>query len=569
MAWSAALFAYGVVRSRLGVDLTDEGAYLAWPMRVYLGDPAFSADLLTLVRPVEDVLALLFRLWPDLTLMQFRLLGWGLHLGAAMVLARLLFRLSGATVLSLLAATLSLFAAHLYGILSPSYNTLSSDSLLLALSLWALAGLGGSRRPWLGAAAGFFLFVAVLSHPGLALVAAPLVLHELARGRLLRNVRERIVTPSNAAVWMFLAACSAFVAWFILSGAYGRWQLRLAFSRSALTFGESLPVFLGRLLAYPFTYDRLGTTLGVGLLLGMVVVVAIARFPESRRREFAGIAFAICLSGSLLLQLLLSGTFVVPAYAAMALVAAVTIWSLPSGVEQVRASGIKLLASASMLAAVVYATLTFSFGSYRSWVSGVQGLPFAFGTGLVLLAGRATGHWAKVLHGALLIVLGWAGADLADRHFQGIYRDGPVENLTTEFSVPRLRGIRSSPERVQVLDALYRELRPRLPAGAGLLVYDSCPLLYFLFEARPAYGMAWAVQYGQRVDTLEMLNAEFLAKPLPEFAVRCLVDIANSNWATAPRLKYENYPLNSTVESHYELERTIYPFEIWRLKRSP
>jgi hypothetical protein len=31
-------------------------------------------------------------------------------------------------------------------------------------------------------------------------------------------------------------------------------------------------------------------------------------------------------------------------------------------------------------------------------------------------------------------------------------------------------------------------------------------------------------------------------------------------------MSYDNYPLNATVTSHYELEHTIFPFEIWRRK---
>jgi hypothetical protein len=91
-------------------------------------------------------------------------------------------------------------------------------------------------------------------------------------------------------------------------------------------------------------------------------------------------------------------------------------------------------------------------------------------------------------------------------------------------------------------------------------------MLYYLFDAMPAYGLTWATRHSLSPATLLQLNRELNAKPLPKYAIRTLVDVSNPVWGIAPRTSYDHYPLNETVVANYELERTIFPFEIWRLK---
>jgi hypothetical protein len=198
-------------------------------------------------------------------------------------------------------------------------------------------------------------------------------------------------------------------------------------------------------------------------------------------------------------------------------------------------------------------------------LSGLLGLPFAFGAGVTLLTGRTNGR-------AVLLAAGLSVATILllfcafHEHRQAIYRDAARPRLTAAFSLPKLRHIRSTPERVQAIEALHRALAPRLRPGDELLAFDDCPWLYYLFDARPAYGLAWAVRRGQSQATLERLNDELKARPLPRYAIRALIDVSEPDWAAAPRMNYANYPLNATVQGHYALEQTIFPFEIWRLR---
>ncbi len=557
------LAAYGWMRFRLGIDLTDEGAHLAWPLRIHLGEAPHAAELLTLVRPIEVHLALLYDLRPGLTLLEFRLAGWAVHLAAFATLATFLFRLGAPPLRSLLTAAVPLFVGHIFGLATPSYNTLSSDGLTIALGLLGLVALDpapGYRR---AIGAGIALFVATLAHPGLGLVALLLIGDQVWRGGLAANLGRRTLTPLNAACAVFVACWVAYGGYFWAAGHLARWLGRLAFARSAVTAGESLPLFLAHLLAFPFTFNPLAA-----ILAGAVVAASLAARLLAGRLGAGGHArhaAAFAAVAALVVTFSLDTENLPLGFAMVALVmAAVHGWS-PFAFDGPGRREVHLLLLASVVAALAYAALTNFFTYARSWTSGVQALPFAFATGLTLLLNRSFPGdrvWKLLVSATLaLAVLG-----AARNHYRFIYRDGAPRELVAGFTVPKLRGIRSTPERVAALNALYARLRDDLRPGDRLVAFDDCPFLYYLFDARPAYGLAWAARYGQSLATLARLDAEFTAGPLPRYAIRALVDVGTPAWRDAPRTRFEHYPLNETVRAHYELIHTIFPFEIWRLR---
>jgi hypothetical protein len=231
-------------------------------------------------------------------------------------------------------------------------------------------------------------------------------------------------------------------------------------------------------------------------------------------------------------------------------------------------SGVLFLISMSALGAVICATFTYYFSPHRSWLSGILALPFAFGVGLNhLLASNR--ELPRVLNGMVVLALGLTAALAANNHYAFIFRDADPQNLSAPFRVPKLRNVRSTDERVRAVNALYEYLQPRVKSGERMLAYDSCPMLYFLFDTLSAYGWAGAKRYNLTHETLARLNREMLEKPLPRYAVRALVDVSDPVWSTAPRLSYVDYPLNETVMANYVLEQTIFPFEVWRLKTLP
>lgn len=557
----AGFFWYGLARFRLGIDLTDEGAYLAWPLQVHLGEKPFASELLTLVRPVEVYLSFLFKLHPAATLYELRLLGWSIHLLAFYALACFLFRLSGAPLRSVLVASLPVFTCHIFGLATPSYNTLSSDFLTITLSLWGLASLDQRGRFPLGVGLGISLFIATFAHPGLGLVAATALIHEISHGRLIQNCRSGRLSAPNIGIMVFVACWLGFLGYFWSSGTLAIWTQRLSHSRTTVSFEKSIPSFLTSLLAYPFTYSRLAMALGATALLSAGFVLwKTASDRASVSRTGLGVLLVAALSVSfswetdfflmsfVMISLVTAGIHFLPPWAPI----------IPGPPEM------RFLILLSCLAAMIYAALTYYFSPYRSWIAGLQGLPFAFAAGFALLVDvKPRPTLMKLLLPAVLALVVLCAAR---EHYRNIYRDAPVSDLQAGFTIPKLRSLHSTAERIQALNELYEYLRPKLARGDPLIVYDDCPMLYYLFDARPAYGLAWAVRYGQRPATLSLLNDELNSRPLPRYAIRTLVDVAHPIWHTAPKTGYADYPLDDTVAVRYELEKTIFPFEIWRLK---
>ncbi len=561
-AFVSLYFLYGLKRFALGVDFTDEGAYVAWPLRQFFGEAPFSSETMTLLRPLEVYFTLPFKLNPDITLYEFRLLGWSVHLGAFAALACYLFRLCAAPLTSVLIASVPFFVCHLFGLAPPSYNTLSSDFLLIALSLRGLAtDAPHATNRALGIAAGLALFVATFAHPGLGLVAAGLLIYEVVAQQLPLNLLRRSLTSSNLGMLAFLACWTAFAIYFVASGAAATWWARLPLTKSFA--GNSLhsqpAQFFLRLAGYPLVHSRLAAAASIALMFAGGAKIVLARTGHAAAAARANLALLVLVSANLI------ATFSYePDDLPIALVQSTFVLFAVRLCERAPATQTTTLMLASLGAAAIYATLTYYFNSHRSWLAGSLGLPFAFAVGFASQIGAPGSR--RAIETLLPLVLVLAVACAAREHFRSIYRDGVPSELTAEFRAPRLRGLRSTPERVQAVDALCAWFAPRLAPGAPLLAFDDCPMLYFILHAPPAYGLTWAVRYTQSSAALRQLDAELRARPLPRFAIRTLVDISHVTWATAPRTRYENYPLNETLLANYALAQTIFPFEIWELK---
>jgi len=562
-------FVYGLHRLSLGVDFTDEGVYLAWPLRTLFGEPPFAGDPLLALRPLFNHLSVIHRIYPDVSVYDFRLLGWVIHLGAFAVLAWSLFRLSGAVFRNLLIASVPFFVCHIFGLAVPSYNSISSDFLLIALSLLSLASHEGTQHPLaLHLAAGLALFVATLAHPGLGLVAAVIGLNEIFRRNLIQNLLSRRPTASNAGFLAFAGCWLTYLLHFVATGALSVWLERSALYHSARVAsleGNSGRFFLA-LLIYPFTYDFLAIVFSVAALAAIAVLAWLA---HTGRQVAAGTTAAFL---ALLLLIALIRTFSfnadrLPVAFAMVSLVVIAVHVLRLGGPALAAGpNLRVLLAASAVGALLYATLTFYFSPLRSWVSGILALPFAFAVGLALLLRAPTGPFAPLVRMLSTAVLVLAVVCVAGEHYRFIYRDGSPALLTASFRAPKFRHLRSTPDRTQAVDTLYDYLHPKLARGEPLIAFDDCPMLYFLFDAQPVYGLTWAVRYTQSSTALAGFDRELRSRPLPRYAIRTLVDLSHPVWSMAPRTNYDNYPLNATVTGSYQLERTIFPFEVWRLK---
>jgi hypothetical protein len=561
-----AYFIYGLMRFRLGVDLTDEGAYVAWPLRTLFGERVFTADLHLLFRPVFSALDIVYRIYPEITLYEFRLLGWSIHLGAFSVLSLYLFRLSGGAFQSLCIASGPFFICHIFGVATPGYNSLASDFFLLALSLWGLAEHRATLRPMaLHLTSGLCLFVATLAHPALGVIAAIVGLNELFRRRFLKNLVGLQLSPSNAGYLTFAMCWVAYVVYSIVTGAVGDWWERYALHEKII-WPEKPGFFYLRLLGYALAHQPLVTVFfGVYLM----VVFWLKKSPSVLREIWARRAHAalgLGLGLALFFEFVTAPESLPLAFAMVSLMLTFSSLGLARSGLVAADSSLVFRNVLSVLAALILADVTFYFLMQRSWLSGVLALPFAFAVGLTLHLQVIADRVTKVLRLLTLSVLGWVVLGAAFIHFHRINRDQGPEQLVATFQTPKLYPIRSSPERVKAVDALCAYLGPRLSYGEPLLAYDHFPMLYFLLNAKPAYPMTWAANSDQRNFAVsKQMDEEFRAQGLPRYAVRTLINVSSDNWLRTPlAVNYRDYPLNQTVEKHYVLEKVIYPFEILR-----
>jgi hypothetical protein len=323
---------------------------------------------------------------------------------------------------------------------------------------------------------------------------------------------------------------------------------------------------LAHLGIFPFSYSRIAIFFVTTALL---IACAQYIFARGKRVEQAGSAAAI-LAFILLVAIVCTFSyelhFLSTCFAMVSLLL-VAIHCLGPIVSPLRIDPeVRFLMAISATAAVLCATTTFYFSPHRSWLSGILPLPFAFAVGLTLLLRpqpRRSQSLLRVITTAALVL---AVACVACEHYRFIYRDSPSAHLVATFRVPKFRHIRSTFERTQVIDALYDHLHPKIARGESFLAFDDVPMLYYLFDARPTYGLTWATRWTLNQASIQELDREFKAQPLPNYAIRALVDVAHTVWSTAPRTNYDNYPLNETLLANYERERTIFPFEVWRLK---
>lgn len=564
----AALTAFGLKRFALGIDFTDEGAYVSWPLRVLYGEAPFTSELMTMTRPVEVFLSVFFNFGPASTLYELRLAGWLIHVSSFGVLGAYLFRLGRSPVRCLLVAGIPLFVTPLHGIATPAYNMLSSDFLLIALSLAGLAAIADvGHKVMLSIGAGVALFLATLCHPGLGVVAAAGLAYGCVAQRLIQNLFRGKPTPANAGMLVFVACWMLFAAALIGSGAAGAWLERLPLiqSFSVPAVRENPLLFHYRLGSYLCTYGKWAAELSLG---GVILITVTQFFLRTGKHRYATGA-AVALAGLILAYLgytvlhepdLMTSAFALVAY----LLLAVHLIGHPlPGLAMM--PGMRPLLILSGLAGLIYAVTTFFFTPLRSWMSGALGLSFAFAVGLDLLLDIRPLQ-RRLARVGIALVLAFAVVRLARNHYATIYRDAGPSQLTATFALPKLRHIKSTPERTRSLDELYAYLRPKIAPGDPLLVFDDGPLLYYLFDAKPVYGLTWAIRYSQNPQVLDQLIREMHARPLPGYAIRLLVDPSYATWSTSARISYEKYPLNEMLMTHYVLAHTVFPFEIWQLK---
>ena len=162
---------YGYIHATKGIDLTDEGMYVSTAMRFSMGDIPFRDEFMSALSQFNVLLAPVFWIFPEISLLQMRFAGIGLHVVSLFVLFLFLSRYAPPLLIALLCSTM-FFVNNFYGIASPSYNSLASAFSLISLALWlfAIVSNNKSRRFFSSVLGGFFFSFAVFSYSSLIIV---------------------------------------------------------------------------------------------------------------------------------------------------------------------------------------------------------------------------------------------------------------------------------------------------------------------------------------------------------------------------------------------------------------
>lgn len=114
--------------------------------------------------------------------------------------------------------------------------------------------------------------------------------------------------------------------------------------------------------------------------------------------------------------------------------------------------------------------------------------------------------------------------------FGHIYRDHPDRRrLTASFDYPALRGIRSTPERVAVMDSLLRQIDARTQPGDWILELGTIPLCTWATQTRPALGTLW-LRYLSEAELDRRQNEAVRRGRLPRLIVYTRRDATDPLW---------------------------------------
>jgi hypothetical protein len=501
VVWGAILLAALYVRIWFGVDLTDESFYAALPLELVLGlrpfvDERSVTQGFVTALPVKILLAA--RGSTDGLVLYLR----HIHLAALLATGAVAYSfLSSRTTRAVAIAGALVVATFVpFSIPAPSYNTIAS----LALCVGALLAADASRA----ARPGTRLVAAVLAHAVAALAYPPVALacgaslvlgaRALARERP-RPVARRAVAVAGATAFAIVVATGAFLV------AVGPAELARCLRHASAVTSEAGPqaarTFGGVALGVVRGL-RWQTMLGSGVLVG--AAIASPRL-LGRLWPLAGVPVAVgaatcvvCWKNEPLAHGIptLVGLFGVP-------------WALGVGRRKLDRDlvdpwVVSLLASFTMSALSTNGLKIACLGLLPGVVAGVAAI-----------APSGARHAERVAASLVLIAAAQIG------FFYGyVYGDEPIFALSTPVPGGPWHGVRTTRDRVVLVEMLRADLEDQVRAGARtILAYDDMPWALLETPAlRPVGPTAWIHPSLPRARSVEALD--LAGRSMPDLVVR-------------------------------------------------
>ena len=503
-----------------GLDFTDDGFHLTNQQTLLrrTGIPAGSWGLLVWG---SDLVGAGWMASPGGAGLLGARIGWVLlSVGTAAVSLRILARGCGAKRAAIAVALAApMLLAH--GRMLIDYNGVPTLFMLLSIDA---VGIGGQDPPpWRDVAAGVFLLLATMSRwpAAPAILAVGIVTlrscpaaNGRRRARGLRMAVGFVATALLGVMWLGASAhgreLMAVAGFDEVRGTHAFGGLARAVIRDGISIVmvAAAGVVVARVLARARSTPRgiaVVTEITFAAILSLTGTSIAADGPATTAARWTIVLAGACVA-------VLGGALIVRRNAARA-------GTVPDE-RAATASRLLLLGLVVGLAACVGSDTGFAKMNRGLWLAA----PAA-----ILIGGDLVGRAGRWRSPARALVLGLALAGLAIRAVSS-YRDGPDRlRLTATIDHPRLRGIRTTPERARSVGEFVRALDGRVNVGDAVLAYGNTPLVQFLTEGAPALGHAWpdrldAEEIGRRLASLGR------ERPLPGIVVRARCNTNDPAW---------------------------------------
>lgn len=575
-----------------GLDFTDEGLYCSEAWRFAQGDLPFRDSLASWGLPFWW-LSLVFRVYPECSLLGLRIVWAVVMLLCALVTANLMLRYFN-PVLSFTGVLVSLFLVTSGVIKVLSYNTMPILGLLLTAWLW-LAACGRSGRPQvlLAGGAGIAAFLATTCRvPLLPIVFLPvltMVYDHCCGVRMDGRWRATIAFLATylAGLACFLLAVgsmglmSDFGQTFVIqTGSQGHSLQDMIYNLRDSSYYYLLPtlpillaVFVKRfrgIIAFSKKHKKAILYIIVPIFIGCIFIViwdwtalhkVLSWLKDDIQRLFLG-SFALGRTSRLLLAL------------AIGVVLTDVIFHIfgsnnerPAGrTHQIYRLGI-IAIFLSFLMIPGTGNVPARSINYMSW------LPVSMAIGLLWLwipkraehPARTSLIWLLRAAFIALLLLCTCQGILPNR---SPYRERPINELVTMPHTAKLHGILTTSARAHVVDQLVDAVELNSEAGGRVLAYENLPMLYYLTDRLPATNATWLTESFPR-PLRELLLEDMINRGrLPQLVIRATYTTRNPSWPIKQRPLYweeneqETDPIDKYIRERYKVIQKVDGFQV-------
>lgn len=529
-------FVYIYLKSQLGIEFTDAGAYIASTHQLVLGDLPFRHEILMLYKPYNIVLSQIFNLFPDIGLHALRILNYVFGTFMYATLTLYMVRKGSSVIDAVCISILTFLLNNHVGILEPGYNSLASYSLVGMVGFYLLSLEGFSSSKVLSFFSGVCAYLAVISYPTLVLVVAIFLLLLLC-GKFLRQ--EKVYPHLIYLLLGGLIPSILTILYVINLNLITDWlRVHHVFSASALNATEN---FFQKLIDLTLTF------LSIVIYIIPSLILFILGFKFKKYGKILNVLGILCI-------LVYFGITKFPSQIHGLFILTFGLFLFRVDKKDFKFQFIPYLPW--LLSFVVFTFTTYYYTPYRSLQAGIMALP-------IIIMMTAPFAFKKIpLSFGWVILLGFT----FQTHYNNVFRDASPKGLNFEIKKGKLKNIKTTNERGEALTEVIDYITKNTSKGDFLLAYNDLPLLYYLTDTRPAYPMSRVVFVP---FTKEIHNYVFdrmiLEKRIPTYAIRTQVKSSHIPWKNKEKMDYGDLLLNEFVTKNFTLVKEIFPFQILKI----